>query len=199
MTAVVAALIVAAWVAIAASGSSSVAAVLGGIIPARLSGAEALAGAVPAWLTPVTACFLHSGVLHLGVNVLMLIFCGKPVESAIGEGLLAILLLAGAYASAVAEMLWSPSGTTVIIGASGAISALVAVYALLYNQQDIRGIGPFSSHVVRLAWLAAAWIGLQMLMGFAFGGRIAVVAHMGGFIAGLLLARPMLRLRFRAS
>jgi membrane associated rhomboid family serine protease len=54
---------------------------------------------------------------------------------------------------------------------------------------------------VRALWLAAAWIGLQLLLGFAGGsgfGAVAIWAHVGGFLAGLLLARPLLRWRFGA-
>jgi membrane associated rhomboid family serine protease len=54
--------------------------------------------------------------------------------------------------------------------------------------------------VLHVAWLAAAWIGLQIMVGYAFGSggmAIAIWAHVGGFLAGLVLAVPMLRLRRR--
>jgi membrane associated rhomboid family serine protease len=193
------ALMLVAWVLVLVSRRADEAAVLGGMIPARLSGAGVLPGAVPAWLTPITGAFLHGSLLHVGLNALMLLFCGKQVEPAIGPKLMALLLLVGAYAAAVAEMLWAPSSDAVIIGASGAISAVVGVYALLYNQQNIKAIGPIPAHVVRIAWLAAAWIGFQVLVGFGLGGTIAVMAHIGGFVVGLLLARPLLRWRYRSA
>ena len=90
-----------------------------------------------------------------------------------------------------------------MVGASGAISAVVATYALLYSQQQVRRIGPFSANIVRLAWLAGGWIALQLMIGFATAGgmgdlgQIAVAAHIGGFLAGLALTRPLLRWRFR--
>ncbi len=66
----------------------------------------------------------------------------------------------------------------------------------------MKAIGPIPAYVVRIAWLAAAWTILQLLIGFAGGfdslfGGIAIGAHIGGFLAGLLLARPLLARRFK--
>ena len=74
----------------------------GGFIPARLAygGDEGLA---PFWLTPLTATLLHVDVVHLAFNLLMLVFCGRPVESVLGPLGLAILYLLGAYAAAGAQ------------------------------------------------------------------------------------------------
>lgn len=196
LTTLLVGLVSAAWVIALVAGWQRDVAVLGGIIPGRLSGGVTMAGAVPAWLTPISACFIHSDALHLIVNMVMFGFCGRQVEPAIGKGLLALVLVVGAYAAAIAETLWAPSSTVVIIGASGAVSALVGMYALVFSTQEVRAIGPIPSYVVRIAWLAAAWIGVQALIGVGFGGQIAILAHIGGFIAGLLLARPLLRWRF---
>ena len=89
-----------------------------------------------------------------------------------------------------------------MIGASGAISAVVGAYAVFFSQQKVRAIGPFSPLVVRIAWLAAAWIFVQALIELAtFGSptRIAIAAHIGGFVTGLILARPMLLWRYRRA
>src|SRR3546814_8144855 len=92
-----------------------------------------------------------------------------------------------------------PQSHVPMIGASGAISALLAVFALIFSRPQAPAIGPIPSHWVRALWLAAAWIGIQLLIGFAGGagfGAIAIWAHVGGFVAGLILARPLLRWRF---
>jgi membrane associated rhomboid family serine protease len=112
-----------------------------------------------------------------------------------------VLLLAGAYAGAFAQFLANPQSPMPMIGASGAISAVIAVFALLFSSSQAPAIGPIPSHWVRALWLAAAWIGVQLMIGFAGGsgfGAIAIWAHVGGFLAGLLLARPLLRWRFSA-
>ena len=90
-----------------------------------------------------------------------------------------------------------------MIGASGAVSAVVGAYALLYSQR--RGVAATSGrfgHWLQVAWLAAAWIAVQLLIALATTVTqigIAVAAHIGGFIAGLLLARPLLMWRYRKA
>ena len=187
------------------TGSENAGVVAGGFFPARIGDAALFSPeiwALPAWLTPLSAAFLHLGLLHLSFNMLMLVFLGRSIEGALGSGMMAVLYIAGAYAGALAEYLVEPGSTVPIIGASGAISALLGSYALLFAQSEVKPIGPFSSRTVRVAWLAVAWIGIQMLVGFASRGSligIAIFAHIGGFVAGLLLVRPLLLWRFRGA
>lgn len=190
------------WVLLWLSGWLGPATMLGGFIPARVFGSLVLPGAVPVWLTPLTATLLHADLLHIGFNMFMLIFCGRFVESAIGGAQLVALYAIGAFAAALAQFAIGPASQVPMIGASGAISAVVGAYAVLFGQQKVRAIGPFSPFMVRIAWLAAAWIAVQSLIELASFGtpaRIAVAAHVGGFIAGLLLARPLLLFRYRSA
>ncbi len=191
------ALMALAWAAVALTGSEAEVIRQAGMIPARLAGAT-VAGAmmVPAWLTPLTSTFVHAGPLHLVFNALILIYCGQRVESAVGGRWLTVLLVAGAYGAGTAELLWSPGGQVPIIGASGATSALIAMYAMLFSEQKIAPRGPIPGYVLRAMWLLAAWTGLQILIAIAAPGQVATVAHVGGFIAGLLLSRPILNRRF---
>lgn len=173
-----------------------------GFIPGRF-GSELIAPPgtmLPFVLTPLSSAFLHAGVMHLAFNMIMLLFIGRQLEAPLGSSATAFLLVAGAYAGALAQWMADPASLTVVIGASGAISALVAVYALIFSRTRTAAIGPIPGHWVRALWLAAAWIGLQLLIGIAGGagfGNIAIWAHVGGFLAGLLLARPLLRWRFK--
>jgi membrane associated rhomboid family serine protease len=195
-------------------GLTGRAAVIAGFIPERVN---AFAAAnitldipwLPLWLTPLTATLVHAGWMHLVFNLLMLIFCGRYVEQLLGQGRTILIYVVGAYAAAigqwvVAAMLSSAQDSVVpMIGASGAISALLGTYAVIYSQRGVRAIGPVPANVVRILWLAAAWTALQLLIAFAGGfdaffGGVAVGAHIGGFIAGLLLARPLLAQRFGA-
>ncbi|MEY4269694.1 MAG: hypothetical protein RLZZ58_910 [Pseudomonadota bacterium] len=172
-----------------------------GFIPARFAMDGGLIAApgtmLPAWLTPVTSAFLHGDVLHLASNMIMLMFIGRQLEAPMGRVLLSILMLSGALAGCFAEWAADPASLAPVIGASGAISALFGCYALIFSTQKARAIGPIPAAVVRAAWLGAAWIVFQLLLGLASGGMIAIWAHIGGFLAGLLLARPLLRRRFR--
>jgi membrane associated rhomboid family serine protease len=194
--------------AIAATGSlgPQVAAVAG-FIPARLSGGLAVPGAAPVWLTPLTATLVHANVMHLGFNLLMLGFCGRFLEASIGSAATVLLYLVGAYAAAAAQYLFDPASAAPMIGASGAASALVGAYALLYGKRRVKGWGPRSGLAIHVVWLAVAWIALQAMVGLASGGmpgvptgpQIAVAAHVGGFLAGLVLARPLLLFRYRGA
>lgn len=186
---------------VSATGSIEYAAIAGGFIPARFSGLD-LAGAIPALLTPLSATLLHGGILHLVMNLIMLGYCGRFVEVPLGARGLLLLYVAGAYAAALFQYLANPGDTTPMIGASGAISAIVGAYALLYGRQRAAVSHARLNLLIHIAWLAAAWIGLQLLvvLATANGGlAIAVAAHIGGFLAGLVLALPLLRWRYRKA
>ncbi|PVX30146.1 rhomboid family intramembrane serine protease [Sphingomonas pokkalii] len=175
---------------------------LGGFIPARFFGAVAMPGrwAVPAALTPLSSALIHAGFFHLGMNMLMLAFTGREAERAVGGKGLILLYLVGAYAAATAQWLGGPTSTAPMIGASGATSAVVGAYSLLFGRQRAKAIGPIPAQLVHIAWLAAAWIGVNLLMGFAFlqgGVDVAIWAHVGGFLIGLAMARPLLLWRWR--
>ena len=171
-----------------------------GASPLALDGA-----AVPAILTPLTSAFLHLDILHLLFNKMFLIFVGRQVELPLGPKATIALMVGGAYAAAAVSWIADPASTAVGIGASGVVSALIACYALIFNQQQVRAIGPIPGVWVRALWLAVAWIGLQLLIGFASNVAPSnphtspgIWAHIGGFLGGLLLTRPLLRWRFGA-
>jgi membrane associated rhomboid family serine protease len=78
----------------------------------------------------------------------------------------------------------------------------VGAYALLYGKQRAAVSHERLNLLIHIAWLAAAWIGLQLLIGIATttgGLGIAIAAHIGGFLAGLALALPLLRWRYRGA
>lgn len=165
-----------------------------------------LAG-LPIWLTPLTATLLHAGPLHLIFNLIVLLFCGRPVESVLGWAGLAILYVLGAYAAAGAQYAISP--TAPMIGASGAISAVLGAYAILFGRNKVKLGNPTLALWLNALWLMAAWVVLQIGMGIALAGgdflsdgegvQIAVGAHIGGFVIGLLLANPLLLFRYRKA
>ena len=186
------------------SGGLSAVSFGAGFIPARFAGAmlpEGLPVVVPTALTPLTATLIHGGAMHLLFNLLMLGFCGRLLERAVGGRGIAVLYVVGAFAAAAAQWALEPQSAVPMIGASGAISAIIGAYALLYGERRAKAIGPIPADVVHIAWLAAAWIGMQLLIGAAgMGGvTVAIGAHIGGFVAGLALARPLLLWRYRGA
>lgn len=182
---------------------NDLATVLAGFVPARMIGMRWAPEAVPAVLTPLSGSLVHANLLHVGFNLLMLVFCGRFVEAAIGARGFIVLYVVGAYVAALFQFLSDPGGMVPMIGASGAVSAVVGAYALLYGQQRTKGWGPFSARFLHVLWLAAAWVGLQLLIGVAgtggMPGTIAIAAHIGGFLAGLALARPLLLWKYRGA
>lgn len=172
-----------------------------GFIPARVGGVLTDYAAVPVALTPLTSALLHAGMLHLASNLLILVFTGGACEKALGPARLLLLYLIGAYAAALGQWIGDPMARIPMIGASGAASALVGAYCVLYGRVRARAIGPLSAWTVNLLWLAAAWIAINLLAAYALlHDRIAIAApaHIGGFLAGLLLGRPLLRSRRRS-
>lgn len=173
-----------------------------GFIPARLSGIGTDYDAVPTWLTPLSATLVHGGLLHLASNLLILVVTGRACEAVLGARGLVILYGIGAYAAAFGQWLPDPMAITPMVGASGAVSAVFGAYAMLFSRSRARTIGPVPASVVRTAWLAAAWIGVNLLMGYGFALEqiaVAIPAHIGGFFAGLVLARPLLRWQRRRA
>ena len=172
-----------------------------GLIAARLSGAAEMSDAVPAMFTLLSSLFLHAGWFHLAMNLFFLGFVGRYVEWIVGRGKFIGLYLAGGIAGGVLQVVAAPESVVPVIGASGAIAAVFAVYAVVFAQRKaaprrILGLA-IPADVLNALWLAAVWIGLQLMTGLVFndgaGSGIAIWAHIGGFVAGLLLARPLSR------
>ena len=178
------------------------AAAVGGFWPLRVGADPAdLAGLplVPVVLTPLTAVFIHYGWLNLGFNLLSLLIVGTPTQRAVGVRGVVVLLLVGAYAAAAAQWALGPSSMSVMVGASGAISALIGAYALLFGGSKAKPIGPIPAHVVHAIWLGVFWTALNLFVGWSSMGSgmpIAGAAHAGGFVAGMVLLRPLLLWRW---
>ena len=203
VTLAIAVVTAAAWLVVALFGLDEWAAIGGGFLPARLAygGDEGLA---PFGLTPLTATLLHGGAVHLFFNLLILVFCGRPVESVLGPLGLAILYVVGAYAAAAAQYAMDPLSPVPMIGASGAVSAVVGAYAMLFGRNKVKIANARLALWLNALWLMAAWVVLQVIVGVglsaAAGGiQVAVAAHVGGFLAGLLLAYPLLLFRYRKA
>ena len=89
-----------------------------------------------------------------------------------------------------------------MIGASGAISAVIGAFALSFGQQKRIVSSPGLNRSLNALWLLVAWVVLQMMMAWLAGGQgylLATPAHIGGFVAGLLLQRPLLLWRYREA
>jgi membrane associated rhomboid family serine protease len=173
-----------------------------GFVPARVGGLDFPFDAVPVLLTPLSATLVHGGTLHLGFNLLMLVWCGLAVERVLGRGAVLTIYGVSAYAAMVAQYASDPNGVAPVIGASGAISGLIGAYALSFGRPRLVTRNMKLNRWIHIAWLAAAWTVLQVVVGWSAGQQgtlLATPAHIGGFVAGLLLQRPLLLWRYRKA
>jgi membrane associated rhomboid family serine protease len=201
-TLVIAGITALAWMLAAGTGNADLVAVWGGFSPERVQGVFGDEGLAPVWLTPLSATLIHAGLVHLVFNLLILLFCGRAVETILGMRGLLILYVTGAYVAAASHYFIHMQDGAPMVGASGAISAVFGAYALLFGRNRVKVAHPRLAVWLYALWLGAAWVGLQLLTGFTFetlGARIAIGAHIGGFVVGLLLARPLLLLRYRGA
>jgi membrane associated rhomboid family serine protease len=153
---------------------------------------------VPVLLKSLVSMFLHGGWLHIGGNMLFLWVFGDNVEDNFGSVAYLIFYLLCGFAAVLAQAFLTPSSSVPAIGASGAISGVLAAYLLLYPGASVRAllfIFIFFTVVHVPAWLMIIlWFGVQLLNGYAsltdaaqMTGGVAYGAHVGGFIAGLAL------------
>jgi membrane associated rhomboid family serine protease len=201
VTGVIAAACVVAFVWQVSSGSAhferSVLAL--GVTPAvLLEGAQApqqLAW-LPGWATVITSMFLHGGFGHLLGNLLFLWVFGNNVEDAMGHARFVAFYLLCGVAAVLAQALPDPSARLPLVGASGAISGVLGAYLLLFpSARVLLALPPPFIFITigwfRAVWVLALWFVLQLLMGLGeadrAGGGVAFGAHVGGFLAGLLL------------
>jgi membrane associated rhomboid family serine protease len=170
-----------------------------GAVPAVVLGTKSLSAqvaAIPPLMSIVTSMFLHGGWMHLIGNMWFLWIFGNNIEEAMGHArYLAFYLICGILASA-GHIFSNPGSTIPSIGASGAISGALGAYLMLYPRARVWTL-IFLGFFVRLMYIPAGvilgfWILLQFINGSMTAGRqdaggVAFWAHVGGFIAGVLL------------
>jgi membrane associated rhomboid family serine protease len=152
-------------------------------IPARYAPADGFAW--PAVVDPVTYQFLHANLIHLGVNMLALLAFGSGVERRIGGWRMLVFFLVCGVVSAFAHLAAYPSSPEAIVGASGAISGLFG--GVLRLQFGAAPGGRRGLWAIIILWIAVNFVVGQTSMPGTDGAPIAWVAHLGGFVAGLLL------------
>lgn len=144
---------------------------------------------VPDEFTFVTYSFLHGDFMHLAMNMLFLWVFGDNVEDALGHFRFLVFYLLCAAAGALAHGLLEPASEAPLIGASGAISGVVAAYFLLHPKVRVWVLVLFRIPLPLPAAIPLAfWIGQQFFMFLADpGGGVSWSAHVGGIVAGLVL------------
>ncbi len=146
-------------------------------------------------LTLVSSMFMHGGLLHLVANMLYLWIFGANVEDCMGRGRFIFFYLLCGLIAAGSHILSSPNSKLPMVGASGAVSGVLGGYLLLYPRAKILTL-LFFGFFMRLVEIPATlllglWIIIQLINSLqgseGTGGGVAWLAHIGGFLAGLIL------------
>ena len=152
-------------------------------------------GPVPIYLTILTAMFMHGGLAHLGGNLLYLWIFGDNVEHRFGSGVFLLFYLASGVAATVAQIALEPSSVVPSLGASGAISGVLGAYLVLFPKNRVNAVFFFRVVSVPAVVVLGLWIAFQFVNGYGAiarteqtTGGVAYGAHIGGFVAGVVLA-----------
>jgi membrane associated rhomboid family serine protease len=171
-----------------------------GIVPSRL-----VAGDWAALAPLVTSMFLHGGWMHLLGNMLYLHIFGDNVEDRVGHGRFLLMYFLAGMTAGLAQVIINPAADVPIVGASGAIAGVTGAYFLFYPRARVVTLVPIFLFIqiveIPAFFFLLFWFAFQLMLGVgslgstAVGG-VAFWAHIGGFVAGMVLG-PMLAPRPR--
>jgi len=170
-----------------------------GLIPVGEGRAIAIPSAIqPAWLTIFSSMFMHGGLAHIGGNMLYLWIFGDNIESDLGHGKFIVFYLLVGVAAAIAHILGDPGSRIPTLGASGAVAGVMGGYILLHPRADVHSLVPLGFFITLVRVPAFIVLGLWFVYQVALnsmgqlqpgGGGVAYLAHIGGFLAGLILIK----------
>ncbi len=151
-----------------------------------------------AWLTLLTAMFMHASWLHIIGNMIFFWAFGPGIEDAMGRGRFLMFYLLGGLVSMLAQVLAMPNSTVPSLGASGAIAAVMGAFLVTYPRDRIR-TALFFLFFVRITYIPAilligVWFAMQLFSAGAVShsvqtGGVAYLAHIGGFLFGVITGR----------
>jgi len=179
-----------------------------GVVPSEVLSGHALAGHLGVCpnspflpklvlLSLVTSMFIHAGWLHLGGNMLFLWIFGNNVEDVLGRVQFLLFYLITGIAAALAHVVFNAQSVVPTVGASGAISGVLGAYIILFPKARVTTAIPIFFFIQFMRIPAAAFLGIWFVYQFLFqsgssaGGGVAWIAHVGGFLAGMLLVLLM--------
>ena len=145
------------------------------------------------YLTLISSMFMHGGLAHILGNMLFLWIFGDNLENLLGHVRYAIFYVVCGLAAAIAQIVMDTDSIIPMLGASGAISGVLGGYILLFPQRQVRAI-IFNFLTTVPAFVAIGiWIVYQLVLGYLTDpgtGGVAYMAHIGGFLAGIVLIKP---------
>jgi membrane associated rhomboid family serine protease len=170
-----------------------------GVVPREYSMARDLPPTIPLpfWSTLFTSMFLHGGWMHLGGNMLYLWIFGDNLEKVMGAFRFMLFYLACGLAASFAHIFFGGGSNIPAVGASGAISGVLGGYLLLFPGNRVRVLTRGGIMSVPAIVVLGFWIVIQLINGMGSvantseTGGVAYMAHIGGFVAGLVLVKIM--------
>jgi len=170
-----------------------------GVVPQEYAAGHDIPPTIPLpfWSTLITSMFLHGGWMHLGGNMLYLWIFGDNLEKVMGHARFLLFYLVCGIAAGIAHILASGASAVPTVGASGAISGVLGGYLVLFPRNRVRVLTRGGIMAVPAIVVLGFWILIQLVNGVgsvavtADTGGVAYVAHIGGFVAGLLLVKVM--------
>lgn len=167
-----------------------------GVVPLEYATGQDLPPTTPGpyWITLFSSMFLHGGWGHLLGNMLFLWIFGDNVEDRFGRGLFVLFYLAAGVVGSFAQILVDPRETIPAVGASGAISGVLGAYMVMFPAKRVRVLLFYFITEVPAVIMIGFWAFTQFVNGFGSlavteetnGGGVAYMAHIGGFVAGLI-------------
>jgi membrane associated rhomboid family serine protease len=165
------------------------------VVPANASAAPF---ALETILDVIRSMFFHGGWEHIIGNMLYLYLFGDNIEDRLGALLYLFVYFGGGFVAAFAQVIIDPTSQIPLIGASGAIAAILGSYLVMFPGVRVQGIVPIgriSAMQEMPAWIVLGlWFVLQLVSGFGslgtdaqYGGGVAFFAHIGGFIFGVVI------------
>jgi membrane associated rhomboid family serine protease len=143
-------------------------------------------------LTIFTSMFLHASIAHIAGNMWFLFIFGDNVEERLGHGWYLAFYLACGVAASLTHYALNLGSSIPSVGASGAISGVLGAYLVFYPKASVYVSGQFGQGKVPAYTMLGLWFGYQLINGFlgffASGSGVAFWAHVGGFVAGVLIA-----------
>ncbi len=147
---------------------------------------------LPVYFNFLSSMFMHGGFMHIFGNMLFLWVFGDNIENRLGHIRYLIFYLLCGFAAALGQILMQTDSVVPMLGASGAISGVLGGYLLLFPKRSVRAI-IFNFYTTVPAYVALGiWIVYQIVSGYltpAGTGGVAYAAHLGGFLAGLILVK----------
>ena len=171
-----------------------------GVVPREYVNAQDFPPTIPLpfWTTLFSSMFLHGGWMHLAGNMLYLWIFGDNLEKVMGAGRFAFFYFACGIVASVAHIAFGGNSPVPAVGASGAISGVLGGYLVLFPRNRVRVLTRGGVAAVPAVVVLGFWILIQMMNGIGSmattsetSGGVAYMAHIGGFIAGVVMVRMM--------